>query len=83
MTSLQDQELTVLLPAKPKDDLGDASRLLKALMPSSRTHVHRLYVHRPVQADFFISDTYERANEIAQLELDAENATRVETEHVM
>ncbi len=83
MTNPEKQELTVLLPAKPKDDLGDVSRLLKAVMPSSRTHVRRLYVHRPVRADFFISDTYARANEIAQLELDAENATRIETEHEM
>jgi nucleotide-binding universal stress UspA family protein len=83
MTDPKEQGLRVLLPAKPKDDLGDVSRLLKAVMPSSRTHVHRLYVHRPVQADFFISDTYARANEIAQLELDAESATRIETEHEM
>jgi nucleotide-binding universal stress UspA family protein len=52
-------------------------------MPSSRTHVHRLYVHRPVRADFFIPDAYARATEIAQLELDAENATRIETEREM
>src|SRR6266567_962390 len=41
MTDLQEQELRVLLPARPKDDLGDVSRLLNAVMPSSRTHVHR------------------------------------------
>jgi nucleotide-binding universal stress UspA family protein len=83
MTYPEEQELRVLLLAKPKDDLGDVSRLLKAVMPPSRTHVRRLYVHRPVRADFFIPDTYARSNEIAQLELDAENATRIETEHEM
>lgn len=76
-------ELRILLPAKPKDSLGDAARLLKAVVPPKRTHLRRLYVHRPVEADFYIPETYARSLEISQLELDAENATRVETEHEM
>jgi nucleotide-binding universal stress UspA family protein len=79
----KEQGLRVLLPAKPKDDLEDVRRLLKALMPPGRTHVNRLYVHRPIESDFFIPETYARFTEIAQLEFDAENATRVETEHEM
>ncbi len=78
-----DRQLRVLLPAKPEDDLGDVSRILRALLPAPRTHVRRLYVHRPVRADFYVPQTYPRYNEIAQLELDAESATRVETEREM
>jgi nucleotide-binding universal stress UspA family protein len=66
---------------KPRDDLGDLGRLLPGLIAPEATHLRRLYVHRPVEADFFIPDTYARMPEIAQLEFDAENATRVETEH--
>ena len=75
--------LRVLLPAKPEDDLEDVSRVLRAFLPVSRTHLRRLYVHRPVKADFYVPRTYPRFNEIAQLEQDAENATRVETERDM
>jgi nucleotide-binding universal stress UspA family protein len=83
MTNLEEEELRVLIPAKPKDDLADVGRLLKAAMPPSRTHLRRLYVHRPVEADFYIPETYARLREITQLEFDAENATRVETEQEM
>ena len=75
--------LRVLLPAKPEDDLEDVSRVLRAFLPVPRTHLRRLYVHRPVKADFYVPRTYPRFNEIAQLEQDAENATRVETEREM
>ena len=75
--------LQVLLPAKPEDDLEDVSRVLRAFLPVPRTHLRRLYVHRPVRADFYVPRTYPRFNEIAQLEQDAENATRVETEREM
>ncbi len=68
---------------KPKDDVGEVERLLSALLPPEATHLRRLYVHRPVEADVFIPETYPRLPEIAQLEFDAENATRVETEHEM
>ncbi len=78
-----DRQLRVLLPAKPEDDLKDVSRVLRALLPAPRTDVRRLYVHRPVRADFYVPQTYPRFNEIAQLELDAESATRVETERGM
>ena len=78
-----DRQLRVLLPAKPEDDLKDVSRVLRALLPAPRTDVRRLYVHRPVRADFYVPQTYPRFNEIAQLELDAESATRVETEREM
>ncbi len=78
-----DRQLRVLLPAKPEDDLNDVSRILRALLPAPRTHVRRLYVHRPVRADFYVPQTYPRYNEITQLELDAESATRVETEREM
>lgn len=83
MANLGSQGLRVLLPAKPKDDLGDVSRLLKAVVPAGRTQIRRLYVHRPVEADFFIPETYARFHEIAQRELDSENATRAESEHEM
>jgi nucleotide-binding universal stress UspA family protein len=75
--------MRVLLPAKPEDDLEDVTRVLRAFLPVQRTHIRRLYVHRPVRADFSIPRTYPRFNEIAQLERDAENATRVETERDM
>jgi nucleotide-binding universal stress UspA family protein len=75
--------LRVLLPAKPEDDLKDVSRVLRAFLPAPRTHLRRLYVHRPVKADFYVPRTYPRFGEIAQLEQDAENATRVETEREM
>ena len=78
-----DRNLRVLLPAKPKDDLGDVSRLLAALFPPAQTQVRRLYVHRPIESDFFIPETYARFSEIARLEFDAENATRFETQHEM
>ncbi len=77
------RSLRVLLPAKPEDDLKDMSRILRALLPAASTHARRLYVHRPVRADFYVPQGYPRANEIAQLELDAESATRVETEREM
>ena len=83
MANSRNQELRILLPSLPGDDLDDAARLLEALLPARRSHVRRLYVHRPVEADFFIPDTYARFHELAQLEMDAENATRVETEHQM
>lgn len=83
MTDSEERKLRVLLPAKPKDDLDDVRHVLKAMLPPGRTRVDRLYVHRPVQADFFIPETYAQTNEIAHLELEAENATRVETEHEM
>lgn len=76
-------ELRILLPAKPKDSLGDVARLLQAVVPPKRAHLRRLYVHRPVEADFYIPETYARSLEISRLEFDAENATRVQTEHEM
>lgn len=75
--------LRVLLPAKPEDDLQDVSRVLRAFLPAPRTHVRRLYVHRPVRADFYVPQNYPRSDEFARLEQDAENATRVETEREM
>jgi nucleotide-binding universal stress UspA family protein len=74
------EELRVLLPSKPQDDLGDVQRLLSAMLPARATHVRRLYVYRPVEADFYIPEVYPRFQELAQLELDAETATRVESE---
>jgi nucleotide-binding universal stress UspA family protein len=73
----------VLLPIKPTDDVESVRRVLRALLPPGATQLRRLYVHRPVESDFFIPETYARFAEIAQLEFDAENATRVETEHEM
>ncbi len=78
-----ERQLRVLLPSKPEDDLKDIARVLRSFLPAPRTHVRRLYVHRPVRADFSIPRTYPRFNQIAQLELDAENATRMETERKM
>ena len=79
----QPKELRVLLPAKPQDDMADVDRLLRAFLPPARTHVRRVYVHRPLEADFHISASYPRFQELSQLEFDAENATRHETEHEM
>jgi len=76
-------QLRILLPLKPKDDLNDLSRLLPALLAPEVTHLRRLYVHRPLETDFFIPETYARLPEIAQIEFDAENATRMETQHEM
>ncbi|HKD10440.1 MAG TPA: universal stress protein [Thermoanaerobaculia bacterium] len=76
-------QLRVLLPLKPKDDLGDLTRVLRAILAPGATHARRLYVHRPVETEFFIPETYARLPEIAQLEFDAENATRAETEREM
>ena len=45
--------------------------------------MRRLYIHRPVESDFFIPETYARFTEIGRLEFDAENATRVETAREM
>ncbi len=83
MTNPARQEVRVLLPANPEDDLQDVFRVLRAVLPASVTHVRRLYIHRPVEADFYIPETYSRYREIAELESDAENATRVETEREM
>jgi nucleotide-binding universal stress UspA family protein len=83
MTNPASQEVRVLLPANPEDDLQDVFRVLRAVLPASVTHVRRLYIHRPVEADFYIPETYSRYREIARLESDAENATRVETEREM
>lgn len=83
MTNPARQEVRVLLPANPEDDLQDVFRVLQAVLPASVTHVRRLHIHRPVEADFYIPETYSRYREIAQLESDAENATRVETERQM
>jgi universal stress protein A len=83
MTNPARQEVRVLLPANPEDDLQDVFRILRAIVPASVTHARRLYVHRPVEADFYIPETYSRNPEIAQLESDAENSTRVETEREM
>jgi nucleotide-binding universal stress UspA family protein len=79
----QPKDLRVLLPAKPEDDMVDAERLLRALLPPASTHVRRLYVHRPLEADFHIPAAYPRFQELSQLEFDAENATRHETEQEM
>jgi nucleotide-binding universal stress UspA family protein len=79
----EDQRIRVLLPSRPEDNLEDVSRVLRALVPAAATHVRRLYVHRPVTADFYIPDSYSRIQEISQLEFDAENATRIETEREM
>ncbi|HMF07810.1 MAG TPA: universal stress protein [Thermoanaerobaculia bacterium] len=83
MTNAIGERLRVLLPLKPKDDLGDLTRLLRAILAPGATHTRRLYVHRPVETEFFIPETYARLPEIAQLEFDAENATRAETEREM
>ena len=83
MTESANQEIRVLLPSRPEDDLREVGRLLAAALPRERAHVRRLYVHRPVESDFFIPETYARFTEIAGLEFDAENATRVETAHEM
>jgi hypothetical protein len=76
MAESTNQELRVLLPSKPEDDLSEVGRLLNAALPRERAHVRRLYIHRPVESDFFIPETYARFTEIARLESDAENATR-------
>jgi nucleotide-binding universal stress UspA family protein len=83
MADVVNREIRVLLPTKPEDGLDDVSRVLKSLLPSGRTHARRLFVYRPVEADFYIPDTYARGPEIARLESDAENATRIETERIM
>jgi nucleotide-binding universal stress UspA family protein len=83
MAESANRELRVLLPSKPEDDLREFGRLLNAILPRERAHVRRLYIHRPVESDFFIPETYARFTEIARLEFDAENATRVETAHEM
>ncbi len=83
MVNANQPRLRVLLPLKPKDDVADLARLLPALLPPEATQLRRLYVHRPVEADVFIPETYARLPEIAQIEFDAENATRVETEREM
>jgi nucleotide-binding universal stress UspA family protein len=77
------ETLRVLLPVKPKDDVESIRHLLRALVPPTAAQARRLYVHRPVESDFFIPETYARFSEVAQLEFEAENATRVETENEM
>src|SRR5262245_43174126 len=76
-------ELHVLLPTRPEDGLDDIARVLKTILPPARTHARRLFVYRPVEADFSIPGTYPRIAEISRLESEAENATRIETERVM
>ena len=76
-------ELRVLLPTRPEDGLDDVARILKAILPRARTHARRLFVYRPVEADFYIPGTYSRIAEISRLESEAENATRIETERIM
>jgi universal stress protein A len=79
----ENQRIRVLLPSRPEDNLEDVSRVLRALVPAAAAHVRRFYVHRPIAADFYIPDSYPRLEEISQLEFDAENATRIETEREM
>jgi nucleotide-binding universal stress UspA family protein len=76
-------ELRVLLPTRPEDGLDDVARILKAILPPARTHARRLFVYRPVEADFSIPGTDPRIAEIRRLESQAENATRIETERLM
>jgi universal stress protein A len=83
MAESANQELRVLLPSRPEDDLRQVARLLGETLPRERVHVRRLYIHRPIESDFFIPETYARFTEIARLEFDAENATRVETAREM
>lgn len=79
----ENHQLRVLLPSRPEDNLEDVSRVLRAMLPVGVTHVRRLYVHRPITADFYFPDGYARLQEITRLEFDAENATRIETERGM
>jgi nucleotide-binding universal stress UspA family protein len=83
MSDLASQEVRVLLPSKPEDGLEEVSRVLRAALPPGRAHTRRLFIYRPVEADFYIPETYPRMQEIAQLEADAENATRIETDRNM
>jgi nucleotide-binding universal stress UspA family protein len=76
------EELRVLLPTKPQDDLEDVTRVLE-ILPLRRVHARCLYVHRPVETDFFIPESDDRSAEIARLEFEAEGATRFELEHRM
>jgi nucleotide-binding universal stress UspA family protein len=83
MAESANQELRILLPSKPEDDLREVARLLQETLPRERAHVRRLYIYRPVESDFFIPETYTRFAEIARLEFEAESATRVETAQEM
>jgi nucleotide-binding universal stress UspA family protein len=76
------EELRVLLPTKPQDDLGDVTRLLE-ILPLQRVHARCLYVYRPVETDFFIPESDGRSAEIGRLEFEAEGATRFELEQRM
>jgi nucleotide-binding universal stress UspA family protein len=57
--------------------------LLRALLPPARVHLRRIYVHRPIEADFHFPASYAKSREISHLEFEAENATRYQTEHAM
>jgi len=83
MSDIQNSHLRVLLPVKPADDLADAGRLLRAVLPPARTHVRRFYVHRPVESNFYLPETCARFRDIPRLEFEAEIATRAETEREM
>ena len=83
MTESANQGLRVLIPSKPEDDLRQVARLLGETLRRERAHVRRLYIHRPVESDFFIPETYTRFSEIARLEFEAESATRVQTAREM
>lgn len=83
MTNVPSGEIRVLLPAKPEDDLADVGRVLRAILPAGRAHVRRFYVHRPLESDFFLPQTYERFLEIPRPGIDAEIAARAETEPEM
>ena len=83
MTENTNQDLQILIPSKPEDDLRQVAHLLGEMLPRERAHVRRLYIHRPIEADFFIPDTYVRLTEIAGLEFEAESATRFQTAREM
>ena len=81
--TISSDRLRVLLPMLPDEPLDDAARLLRACFEPPRVHVRRVYVQRPLRQEVFLSSDYLGTPELARLELDAENATRVRSEKDM
>jgi nucleotide-binding universal stress UspA family protein len=69
--------LKVLLPLDPEEEISDLTHLVCALLRPERTHLRRYFVHRPIGEELFLDPGYAKLPEIARLEFEAENASRV------
>jgi nucleotide-binding universal stress UspA family protein len=82
-STISSQRLRVLLPMLPDESVDDAARLLRSLFDPSRVCARRVFVQRPLRQEVFLSPDFTGSADLARIELDAENATRVQCEKDM